>query len=71
MTVKQKEQMLAYIKQHQGRVTIGRQCDVCYVDKKPAHHGLPEYLVRSDTGEYSSIYPNLCPDHGRELGVVW
>ena len=71
MTDQQVKHMLAYIKQHQGHVTIGRQCDVCYVDDKPVHYGLPEYLMRSDTGEYSAIYPNLCLDHGRELGVAW
>jgi hypothetical protein len=63
--------MRAYLKQHNGKFILGSKCDVCCVDDKPDNYGLLEFLIRDDTGEYSYEFPNLCPDHGRELGVVW
>ena len=72
MTAEQKKHMRAYLVQHHGTHIIGKECDVCYVDKvDKTHYELLEYLTRSDTGEFSHTLPNLCPDHGRELGLVW
>jgi hypothetical protein len=63
--------MRAYLEQHNGRFILGKECDVCWVDSKLHDYGLREFLMRSDIEEYSYQTPNLCPDHGRELGVAW
>ena len=65
--------MSAYLEQHHGQFILGKRCDVCYVDKMSDDYGLVQWLTKADTalGGYSHILPNLCSDHGRELGVVW
>ena len=71
MTVQQVEHMRAYLEQHHGQFILGRKCDVCWVDSTAGDYGLQEFLMRSDREEYSRQLPNLCLDHGRELGLVW
>ena len=70
MTPGQKRVMRAYIKQHGGAVEIGKKCDVCWAEV-PGRMSLRVYLEGHHAKRYSIHVPNLCPDHGRELGVVW
>ena len=70
MTAYQKRLMRRYIKQHKGEVEIGRECDVCWAEV-PNRMPLTSYLTGHHGKEFSIHIPNLCPDHGRELGLVW
>ena len=64
--------MLEYIALYQEEgVAIGESCDICLVNR--LGKTLPSYLngVFPTKKEGYGCRPNLCPDHGRELGVVW
>ena len=73
MTVKQRELMLKYIALYKREgIEIGDSCDVCRADigiKELAFYirGVYPEKISNEAG----CRPNLCPDHGRELGVVW
>ena len=62
--------MRAYIRQHKGVVKIGRECDICWAEVAE-RMSLVLYLKGYEGDKYSFHTPNLCPDHGRELGVAW
>ena len=70
MTASDKRTMRAYIRQHKGVVKIGRECDICWAEV-PNRMSLRVYLNGHHGERYSIHVPNLCPDHGRELGVAW
>ena len=72
MTAAQKELMLRYIALYKEEgVNMDGGCDICLVNRlgKP----LPTWLdaVFPNKKEGYGCRPNLCLDHGRELGVVW
>jgi hypothetical protein len=70
MTAAHKELMLRYIKQCSGEVEIRGDCDVCWAERPSARQTLESYLDDGE-GSLTRLTPILCPDHGRELGVVW
>ena len=69
MTPEIKELMLAYLAAHDGEWG-NKECDVCRYSPDLI---ATEKWVRG-SGKHSGfcdLCPDLCPDHGRELGVVW
>ena len=69
MTPEIKELMLAYLTAHDGDWdSLG--CDVC---RYPRDLIATKKWVRGSGGhsDFRDLRPDLCPDHGRELGVVW
>jgi hypothetical protein len=64
--------MLQYITLYtEEGVEIGAGCDICHVDDSIA--SLRRWLVEVYPNKLNAdgCRPNLCPDHGRELGVAW
>ena len=70
MTAAHKELMLRYIKQCKGRVEFDGDCDVCWIER-PGTELILESYISDGEGGLTNLAPILCPDHGRELGVVW
>ena len=70
MTASHKRLMRRYLEQHHGEVEIGVKCDVCWAEV-PERMSLQLYIEGHHGTKFSIHTPNLCPDHGRELGVVW
>ena len=72
MTDAHKKLMLRYIALYQEEgVEIGDNCDLCLVNR--LDRTLSDWLnvVFPVKKEGYGYRPNLCLDHGRELGVVW
>ena len=74
MTPGQKRVMLEYLAAYQGKWTDIREperdCDVC--TRGETYQTLRQWIRGDGTHEgYATEPPDLCLDHGRELGVVW
>ena len=66
--------MLEYLAAYQGKWKdirgTGRDCDVCI--RGETYHTLQKWVRGDGTHEgYATESPDLCLNHGRELGVVW
>ena len=70
MTDAHKRLMRRYIKHYKGKVEIGEECDVCWAEV-PERMSLQLYIDGHYGRAFSVHPPNLCLDHGRELGVAW
>ena len=70
MTAAHRELMLRYIKQCSGQVEIDDDCDVCFVERPNINMTLESYIDNGEGG-ITTLLPNLCLDHGRELDIVW
>lgn len=67
-----REIMLRYITLYEEEgVEIGVACDICHAgrNRETLENWLRPVCHTKLTDDGSR--PNLCPDHGRELGVVW
>ncbi len=69
MTPEIKELMLAYLTAHDGEWG-DLACDVCRCS--PDLIATEKWVQGSrEHSGFCDLRPDLCPDHGRELGVVW
>ena len=72
MTDAHEKLMLRYITLYQEEgVEIGENCDICHVTQSVKTLSDWLHVVYPTKKEGYGCRPNLCPDHGRELGVVW
>ena len=63
--------MLRYIEQQGSEaIEIRVDCDVCMVERPNTRTTLSSYLDDGEGG-FTNLPPILCPDHGRELGLIW